>query len=88
MLRRAQGDLTSARAYFERTLAIREQVLGSDHPSTAISLNNLGLVLRDQGDLAGACAYLGRALNILQARLGDHHPDTMRVRANLQALRS
>ena len=29
-------------------------MLGSDHPDTAASLNNLAFVLRHQGDLAGA----------------------------------
>ena len=36
-----QGDLAGARPLFERALAIREKVLGPEHPDTATSLNNL-----------------------------------------------
>jgi Tetratricopeptide repeat len=35
-------------------MAIREKVLGSQHPDTPASLNNLALLLKDQGDLAAA----------------------------------
>ena len=40
--------------FFTGALAMREQMLGSDHPDTAASLNNLAFVLRHLGDLAGA----------------------------------
>jgi hypothetical protein len=39
---------------YERALAIDEKVLGSEHPATATSLNNLAFLLEDQGDHAGA----------------------------------
>jgi len=35
-----------ARPLFERALAIREKVLGAEHPGTATSLSNLGRLLR------------------------------------------
>ena len=41
LARRAQ--FAEAKPYFERALAIREQVLGPQHPDTASSLNNLGV---------------------------------------------
>jgi tetratricopeptide (TPR) repeat protein len=50
-----------ARRLHERALAIREAHLGSDHPTTAHSLNDLGRVARDQGDLAGARPVFERA---------------------------
>jgi tetratricopeptide (TPR) repeat protein len=74
-LLRAQGDLAGARPYFERALAITEQVLGPQHPDTATSLNNLGSLLRAQGDLAGARPYLERALAIREQVLGPSHTD-------------
>jgi hypothetical protein len=49
-----QGDLAAARPLFERALAIKEKVLGPEHPSTATILNNLALLVQDQGDLAAA----------------------------------
>jgi tetratricopeptide (TPR) repeat protein len=80
------GDYAGARPYFERTLAICEQVLGAEHPNTATSLNNLGGLLRAQGDYAGARPYYERALRIFCAALGEQHPSTQTVQNNLEAL--
>jgi tetratricopeptide (TPR) repeat protein len=85
-LLRAQGDLAGARPYYERALAIREQVLGPTHSDTALSLNNLGALLDSQGDLAGARPYYERALAIFTARLGPQHPTTQTVQRNLAVL--
>jgi Tfp pilus assembly protein PilF len=82
--RRAQ--FAEARPYYERALAIREQVLGLQHPGTANSLNNLGYLLRAQGDLAGAKSYYERALAIREQVLGLQHPDTARSLNNLGGL--
>jgi Tetratricopeptide repeat len=70
----------------ERALAIRETRLGTDHPTTASSLNNLAVVLADQGDLDAARSLHERALAIREARLGADHPDTMRSRKDLAAV--
>jgi tetratricopeptide (TPR) repeat protein len=75
-----------ARRLLERALAIREAHLGSDHPDTAHSLNNLAGVLRAQGDLAGACLLFERALSIREAHLGLDHPETVPSRRNLAAV--
>jgi hypothetical protein len=40
-----------------RALAIREKALGPEHPSTALSLNNLALTLRDKGAYSDAEAH-------------------------------
>jgi tetratricopeptide (TPR) repeat protein len=81
-----QGALAAysqARPLFERALAIRENVLGPEHPDTAMSLNNLALLLRDQGDLAGARPLFERALAILEKTLGPEHRDTATSLNNL-----
>jgi tetratricopeptide (TPR) repeat protein len=57
-------------------LAIREKTLGSEHPDTATSLNDLGRLLSDQGDFAGARPLLERALAIREKALGSEHLDT------------
>jgi hypothetical protein len=46
VLTQAQGDLARAQPLFERALAIREKVLGPDHPDTARSLDNLAVLLQ------------------------------------------
>ena len=44
----AQGDYEGAKPLYERSLAIREKVLGPDHPDVASSLNNLAMLLANQ----------------------------------------
>jgi tetratricopeptide (TPR) repeat protein len=44
----------------ERALAIREKVLGEEHPDTAMSLNNLAGLLYEQGSYEEARPLLER----------------------------
>ncbi|MBP6786322.1 MAG: tetratricopeptide repeat protein, partial [Candidatus Promineofilum sp.] len=80
------GDLPAARPYLERSLAIRERVLGPEHPDTAASLNNLGYLLQAMGDLPAARPYYERALAIRERALGPEHPDTAQSLNNMGAL--
>ncbi|MFZ4659562.1 MAG: tetratricopeptide repeat protein [Caldilineaceae bacterium] len=80
------GDYAGTRPYYERALAIHEQVLGRSHPDTALSLNNLGALWQATGDYAGARPYFERALAIRQQVLGADHPDTALSLNNLGAL--
>jgi tetratricopeptide (TPR) repeat protein len=70
----------------ERALAIREQVLGPDHPDTAQSLNNLAGLLQVTGDYMGARPLLERALAIWEQTLGPDHPTTAQSLNNLGLL--
>jgi tetratricopeptide (TPR) repeat protein len=80
------GDHTDARPLFERALAIREEVLGPDHPDTATSLSNLANLLDDQGNHAAARSLCERALAIREKVLDPEHPDTAISLNNLAAL--
>jgi tetratricopeptide (TPR) repeat protein len=71
-----RGAYSEARPHCERALAIRERVLGPDHPDTAVSLSHLAVLLRTQGDLTGARPLNERALAIREKVLGPDHPDT------------
>jgi len=82
----ALAAYAQARPLKERALAIREKVLGSEHPVTAKSLNGLGLLLWDQRDLAGARPLHERALAIREKVLGAEHPDTAMSLNNLALL--
>ena len=75
-LLQAQGNLLDAEPLFERALAIREKVLGSEHPDTATSLSDLAILMRKRGDLASAASYSQRALVIFDKALGLNHPWT------------
>ena len=80
------GYLEGARPYFERALAINEQVLGPIDPGTALSLNNLGWLLDAIGDYAAARPYYEGALAIREQTLGPTHPDTTQSLNNLAIL--
>ena len=56
--------------------AIREKVLGAEHPDTATSLNNLASLHQARGDLPAARPLIERALCICEKVLGPEHPDT------------
>ena len=49
---RRQAWRLKARPLYERALAICEKALGPEHPHTALSLNNLAVLLNGHGDLA------------------------------------
>ena len=63
-LYRDQGRYEQAEALYQRALAIREQVLGSEHPQVATSLNNLAGLYQSQGKYEQAEALYQRALVI------------------------
>jgi tetratricopeptide (TPR) repeat protein len=67
-------------------MAIREKVLGPNHPDVAQSLNNLASLLYTKGDYAGAEPLYRRALAIDEKALGPDHPTTRIYQKNLDAL--
>jgi tetratricopeptide (TPR) repeat protein len=73
---------TEAEPLSQRALAIREQQLGAQHPTTANSLNNLAELYQDQSKDEQAEPLYQRALAICERVLGPQHPDTQTVRAN------
>ncbi|HWB77270.1 MAG TPA: serine/threonine-protein kinase [Nannocystaceae bacterium] len=79
----ASGDYAEAVALHERTLAIREQVLGRDHPETAIALNNLANAIFMQGDYARAAELYGESCTAMQHSLGPDHPNVPTCEINL-----
>jgi len=84
----SQGDYAGAKPLFERAIAIGEKALGKDHPTIAIRLNNLALLLSAQGDYAGAKPLYERALGIGEKTLGPNHPDLATRLNNLARLLS
>jgi hypothetical protein len=82
---RATNRLDEAEPLFRRALAIDERSFGPDHPTVAIDLNNLALLLEATNRLVEAEPVYRRAVQILiefQRRTGHEHPDFRAVRAN------
>lgn len=85
-LHRLQGNNGEAEPLLRRSLDIREQVLGADHPDTAASLNNLALLYKSQGRYGEAEPLYRRSLDIREQALGADHPSTASSLNNLAGL--
>ena len=83
---KVQGRYAEAEPLIKRSLAIREKVLGSDHPDVARSLNNLADLYERRGRLADAEPLYRRALSIRERAVGADHPDTAISTNNLAFL--
>jgi tetratricopeptide (TPR) repeat protein len=70
-----QGRYTEAEPLLQRALALRQQVLGSQDPKVASSMDNLASLYSRQGKYEQAEALYTQALAIRQAVLDPQHPD-------------
>ena len=68
-----------------RALAIDEQSFGPEHPTVAIRLNNLAMLLQDTDRMAEAEPLMRRALAIDEQSFGPEHP-TVAIRLNNLAM--
>jgi len=80
------GELVEAERLYRQALALKEQLLGADHPEIALVANNLGTLLRDQHREAEAVASFRWALDIAERTLPSDHVTTTTVRQNLDRL--
>src|SRR5262245_28585781 len=71
--------VSETRTLAERSVRIKEQQLGSQHPDVGFSLTTLGIVLRLKGDYPAARSSFTRALAIQEQALGTEHPDVART---------
>jgi tetratricopeptide (TPR) repeat protein len=86
LLYKAQGRYSEAEPLYGRSLSIREQQLGADHPDVATSLNNLAGLYQAQGRYSEAEPLYGRSLSIREQQLGTNHPDVATSLNNLAEL--
>ncbi len=83
---RAQGRLSEAAPFYERSLVIWEKKLGAEHPQVATSLNNLAMLYQAQGRYAEAEPLYKRSLAIGEKALGPEHPNVAGSLENYSAL--
>ena len=72
----ARGDLKAAERMYRQSLAMEEKVIGPDHPDTALTALNLGVLLSREGRLTEAAVLCERALRSFEASLAPDHPRT------------
>jgi Tfp pilus assembly protein PilF len=82
-----QGKYGEVEPFYLRSLKIREQYLGADHPDVANSLNNLAAFYYSQGKYSEAEPLFVRSLEILMLTLEQDHPYTQLVRSSLMMLK-
>ena len=81
-----QGKYDEAEPLSHEVLEVERETLGNRHPSTLISINNLGSLLQAKGDLAAAELLLREALEVQRETLGNRHPSTLTSINNLGLL--
>jgi pSer/pThr/pTyr-binding forkhead associated (FHA) protein len=67
---KSRNQFDAAIKAYERTLQIREESFGAEHPAVAAILDNLGSLLRAAGSYDQALARHRRAIEIYEARMG------------------
>ena len=65
-----------------QSLAIRQRILGRDHPDVGTTLKNLAELYRDTGRNDKAEPLYRHALVIMEKTLGEDHPEVVEIRAS------
>ena len=81
-----QANFATSLHWFRRGQELCEQRLGSEHPQTATSLNNLAQLLQATNRLTEAEPLMKRALAITEASYGTDHPQVATSLNNLAQL--
>lgn len=82
------GLLEKSLPYFQRTLALRKQTLGPDHPETINAIGNYGYILHALGKLDEAEPYYAEAVGRLEKVAGPDAPELAPHLSNLAMLRT
>ncbi|CAF1514384.1 unnamed protein product [Adineta steineri] len=69
-----QGEYQEALTFYEKSLAIKQKTLASNHPDLGDSYNRIGTVYGSMGDDPKALSYYEKALEIRQQSLPPNHP--------------
>ncbi|KAK4233072.1 hypothetical protein C8A03DRAFT_39245 [Achaetomium macrosporum] len=78
-----RGQWEDAERFQREAVELREEVLGSDHPSTLTSMANLASTYRNQGRWEEAEKLFVQVIKTFKTKLGADHPDTLASMANL-----
>jgi tetratricopeptide (TPR) repeat protein len=82
-----KGDIARAREAYQRSIEVKEKVLGADHPSTLDAQRNLAMLLADQ-DPRAAKSLLEKVLAGNERALGPRHPGVAQSLFDLGKLRA
>ncbi len=71
-----QGDYSKALEFYQKSLAIYEEVLGTKHPSTVTSYDNIGMVYQAKREYDKALEFYQKSLATYEEVLGIKHHNT------------
>jgi hypothetical protein len=74
---RGVGAFERAIEFLQRSVALFKQHLGTDHPDTLASMNDLGRAYEAAGNLDLALPLFEETLGLRKAKLGPDHADTL-----------
>jgi tetratricopeptide (TPR) repeat protein len=77
------ADYNASLVWYQKSLTVKEKVLGKDHPDTAITYNNIAGVYNNQGQYDLALEWYLKDLAISEKVLGKDHPDTATTYNNI-----
>ncbi len=67
------SEYPKALEYFEKSLKIKQKLLGEEYLATAASYNNMGIVYRSMSEYPKALEYFEKTIKIQQKLLGEEH---------------
>ena len=79
----SMAEYTSAIHEYQLALDGLEKVLGEDHRSTLMAVQNMAVVFRNKGEYEKALEWFQRALDGSEKVLGKDHPDTLGTVQNM-----
>ncbi|MEA1936503.1 MAG: tetratricopeptide repeat protein [Patescibacteria group bacterium] len=83
LILRILGEYDKAIKYYEKALEVYLKTTGENHPNTANTYNNLGIVYDSKSDYDKAIEYYKKALEIYLKTIGENHPDIANTYNNL-----
>ncbi|MDR2712895.1 MAG: tetratricopeptide repeat protein [Clostridiales bacterium] len=83
-----EGQYQKALKWYKMALAIKEDVLGTEHPDTATTYGNIAGVYGNLGEYAKALEKYRKALAIYEKVLGMEHSDTAATYNNIASVYS
>jgi len=78
-----QGYYAKALKWHQKALNLKEKTLGKEHPSIAITYNNITGIYYNQGTYSKALECYQKALDISEKMLSKEHPNTARTHNNI-----
>jgi tetratricopeptide (TPR) repeat protein len=77
------GQFERVEPLYQKSLAIKEKLLGEEHPDTATSYNNLSIFYYNTEDIERAYKYMKKAIEIWERVLPKNHLNLINAKNGL-----